>query len=82
MNFSNLNPNEKQSQSQNKMILAALRNGERLTQLSALQRFNCFRLGARIYDLTQQGHDIKRRMITVASGKRVKEYYMDSEVAE
>ncbi len=80
MIYTNLNPNEKQSQSQNKMILAALRNGERLTQLSALQRFNCFRLGARIYDLTQQGHDIKRRMITVASGKRVAEYYMDIEV--
>ena len=80
MIYTNLNPNEKQSQSQNKMILAALRNGDRLTQLSALQRFNCFRLGARIYDLTQQGHDIKRRMITVASGKRVAEYYMDIEV--
>lgn len=80
MIYTNLNPNEKQSQSQNKMILTALRNGERLTHLIAERRFRCLRLGARIYDLKQQGHNIQRRMITVPSGKRVAEYYMDIEV--
>lgn len=82
MIHTNLNPNEKQSQSQNKMILAALRNGDRLTHLIAERRFRCLRLGARIYDLKQQGHDIKRRMVTVPSGKRVAEYYMDIKVVE
>ena len=78
----NINPNEKQSQTQCKMILSALQNGDRLTHLDAENRFKCLRLGARIYDLKQQGHEIKRRMVTVPSGKRVAEYYMDIEVAE
>lgn len=78
----NLNPNESQSQTQSQMILAALRNGDRLTHLIAERWFRCLRLGARIYDLKQQGFDIKRRMVTVPSGKRVAEYYMDIEVVE
>lgn len=45
----NINPNEKTSQTQNGKILKALLNGERLTQLDAYTRFNCTRLGARIY---------------------------------
>ncbi|WP_041834633.1 helix-turn-helix domain-containing protein [Actinobacillus succinogenes] len=77
----NLNANETSSKTQCKMILTALRNGERLTQLLAYERFGCTRLGARIYDLKQQGHDIQRRMVTVARGKRVAEYFMN-EVAE
>ena len=70
----NENANEKESESQNLMILKALLNGERLTQLEAYHRFNCTRLGARIYDLKQQGHKIERRMIVVPSGKCVAEY--------
>ncbi|WP_443090340.1 helix-turn-helix domain-containing protein [Basfia succiniciproducens] len=73
----NLNANETSSKTQCKMILTALLNGERLTHLDAEQRFCCLRLGARIYDLKQQGHDIQRRMVTVASGKRVAEYWLD-----
>lgn len=70
----NENANEKESESQNLMILKALKNGERLTHLDAEKRFNCLRLGARIYDLKQQGHKIERRMIVVPSGKCVAEY--------
>ncbi|MBN6711442.1 helix-turn-helix domain-containing protein [Haemophilus haemoglobinophilus] len=72
----NINLNEKQSQSQNARILSALKNGEKLTHLSAEKRFKCLRLGARIYDLKKQGHDIHSQMITVPSGKRVKQYFM------
>lgn len=72
----NINPNESQSQTQKQMILTALKNGERLTHLDAERRFRCLRLGARIYDLKQAGHNIESRMITVPSGKRVKEYFM------
>ena len=74
MYMENINPNEKTSQTQNGKILKALLNGERLTQLDAYTRFNCTRLGARIYDLKQQGHKIERRMIVVPSGKCVAEY--------
>ena len=70
----NVNQNETTSQTQSAQILKALKNGERLTHLDAEERFNCLRLGARIYDLKQQGHKIERRMIVVPSGKYVAEY--------
>lgn len=67
--------------SQNENILAALKGGESLTPLDALRRFGCFRLGARIYDLKQDGHEIGGRFVKVmnAEGKevRVKEYFME-----
>lgn len=74
INMENINQNETTSQTQSAQILKALKNGERLTHLDAEKRFNCLRLGARIYDLKQQGHKIERRMIVVPSGKCVAEY--------
>jgi len=49
------------------LILAALRNGARITPLDALQRWGCFRLGARIWDLKRAGIRIDKEMI--GSGK-------------
>ena len=43
---------------QNEKILAALRDGKRISPLSALQDYGCMRLAARIYDLRDQGWDI------------------------
>ena len=43
---------------QSEMILKELKRGRRLTPLDALFEFNCFRLGARCYDLRQQGYNI------------------------
>lgn len=74
----NINPNEKTSQTQNGKILKALLNGERLTQLDAYTRFNCTRLGARIYDIKNMNEEYKNkvvdRWVVLPSGKRVKEY--------
>lgn len=70
----NENANESSSKTQKALILKALQQGDRLTHLDAEKRFNCLRLGARIYDLKQQGHKIERRMIVVPSGKCVAEY--------
>lgn len=70
----NINQNETTSQTQSAQILKALKNGDRLTHLDAEKRFNCLRLGARIYDLKQHGHKIERRMIVVPSSKCVAEY--------
>lgn len=39
-------------------ILAHLRAGNSITPMEALDLFGCFRLGARIYDLKAEGHDI------------------------
>ena len=70
----NEHANESSSKTQKALILKALQQGDRLTHLDAEKRFNCLRLGARIYDLKQQGHKIERRMIVVPSGKCVAEY--------
>lgn len=70
----NINANESSSKTQRAQILSALLRGERLTHLDAEKRFNCLRLGARIYELKKQGHDIRAEMIKVPSGKRLAEY--------
>ena len=70
----NENANESSSKTKKALILKALQQGDCLTHLDAEKRFNCLRLGARIYDLKQQGHKIERRMIVVPSGKCVAEY--------
>jgi hypothetical protein len=57
-------------------ILAYLRAGNRLTALDALERFQCFRLAARVHELRREGHDIQERMVEVGSGKRVAEYWI------
>ena len=62
------------NQSQTNQILEALEAGYRITPLDALNRFGCFRLGARIYDLRRAGHAISKRMVKTASGKRIAEY--------
>jgi hypothetical protein len=64
----------KMNQTQNDMILVALKNGERITPLSALESFGCFRLSARIWDLRNEGHPIKTRHISTPQGKVVAEY--------
>ena len=77
----NINPNEKTSQTQNGKILKALLNGERLTQLDAYTRFNCTRLGARIYDIKNMNEEYKNkvvdRWVVLPNGKRVKEYRLE-----
>ena len=57
--MANINPNEKQSASQNAQILAWLESGRTLTTLQALELFGCIRLGARISELRSRGHNIK-----------------------
>ena len=59
---------------QKQQILAHLKTGRSITPIDALDDFQCFRLGARIWDLKQDGHTIHRDMVKVASGKRVASY--------
>ena len=58
---------------QNQRIEAYLKSGKKLTPLTALRLFNCFRLSGRIFDLKQQGLDIKTNLIT-RRGKTFAEY--------
>lgn len=55
-------------------ILAYLQAGNSITALDALQRFGCFRLAARIFELRREGWQIAERMVETANGKRVAEY--------
>ena len=69
----------KNCNSQTDQILNYLQAGNVLTPLEALRKFNCLRLGARIYDLRQQGYVINSLMIKDdKSGKRYARYSLIS----
>lgn len=72
----NNNENQQSSISQNKEILKYLREGNKITPLEALNLFGCLRLGARIFDLKEQGHNIETKRVTLGNGKRVAEYQL------
>ena len=59
--------------SQNLAILSYLKTGKTLTPLQALKLFGSLRLGARIYDLREAGHQIKSVLIEVGN-KHVAKY--------
>lgn len=60
---------------QNDEILSYLKLGKTLTPIEALDKFKCFRLGARIHDLKRQGWPIISETVT-ANGKRFARYSM------
>jgi hypothetical protein len=62
--------------SQYDAILAHLRAGNTITGLEALSRFGCARLAARIYDIREDGHQVKSSRVTTSSGKKVSMYYL------
>ena len=67
--------------SQKKRILRHLLNGHSLTPIDALNQFGCFRLGARIWELRNEGYPVKMRLVE-HNGKRFAEYYFfDRDVA-
>lgn len=59
---------------QTAQILNWLKKGKSLTPLQALQKFDCFRLGARIWDLRHAGHNIITEPHTTPTGKIVAKY--------
>lgn len=63
---------------QEQMILKHLQRGRGLTPLQALEKWGCFRLGARVFELKQQGHKIKTEMVK-RNGKRFARYTMEVE---
>lgn len=48
---------------QNDGILKYLESGRTLTPMDALSLFGSFRLGARIFELRQQGHEINKVLL-------------------
>ena len=67
------NTNESQSQA----ILSHMKAGKAITPIDALNHYGCFRLGARIYELKEQGHPIRTEIISYA-GKRFASYTIES----
>lgn len=59
--------------SQEKIILFVLQCGRKITPMEALNEFDCFRLGARIWNLRKQGHNIETEMVE-RNGKRFAKY--------
>lgn len=57
-------------ESQSKQILKYLQSGRVLTSLDALRKFNCMRLGARIFDLRAKGAPIVTNMVMVGKNKK------------
>lgn len=73
----NTNPNREQGFSQEVKIMFYMLQGNKITPLEALQRFQCERLAARIADIKKRGHDVKSEFVTLPSGKRVKQYWIE-----
>lgn len=61
--------------SQTEMILSALKKGDSLTHLDALNLFGCLRLAARVSDLRNAGHVIDTETVKV-NGKAFALYRM------
>lgn len=74
----NVNENPVSSTSQKAQILADLQKGKAITPIDALNDYGCFRLGARIADLKEDGWPIESRWYVTSTGKRVKQYYFST----
>ena len=72
--MSNINDNPKSSATQCQRIAEWLEQGNSLTQMEALNKFQCFRLASRINDLRNRGMQIITEKILTATGKRVARY--------
>lgn len=71
-----INENTKTSKSQTDLILEWMLAGHAITPLDALERFKCFRLGARIADIKARGYLVYSEFVTTPSEKKVKKYYL------
>lgn len=61
-------------ETQRQRVLAHLMSGKSITPIEALDLYGSFRLSSIIFDLRDQGYDIRTEMITVRKGTRVARY--------
>ena len=61
--------------SQNKQILKYLQDGNSITPIEALSKFDCLRLAARISDLRDKGFNIQTIEEIGTNGKRYARYF-------
>jgi len=48
---------------QTQEILNYLQEGNAITPIEALERFGCFRLGARVWDIKKMGYEIETKLV-------------------
>jgi hypothetical protein len=61
---------------QSEKVLKHLQSGKTITPLEALGIYGVYRLGARIWDLRDQGHDIDKLMKNDGMGRTYAEYFL------
>lgn len=54
----------KHTKSQCDKILAYMQSGKGISQYEAAQKFGCYRLSARIFDLRDRGYEVSKQMVT------------------
>ena len=63
-------------------ILDYMQRWQSITPMEALTSLGCMRLGARIYDLRNAGHSIRRELVTVqrrdGTTTRVAKYWLEA----
>lgn len=68
---------------QQERVLSYLKDGNRLTCLNAFNELGITQVASRIFELKEQGHDIRKKMISVTNRYdekcSVAEYYLGSE---
>ena len=70
-------------EAQKKAILAHMMNGRSISQIEAANLFGCWRLGARIFNIREDGIDVITEMVkSETTGKRFARYYLTGDEIE
>jgi hypothetical protein len=67
------------TESQNKKILSHLLAGKTITPMDALQKYGCFRLSARIFDLEKTTDFIINRSMEYQGRKKFMRYWISND---
>jgi hypothetical protein len=70
-------PEPEAGANQRDILLQALRNGERLTVMSAMNDYGVYALSQRIGDIIRAGHKVEKGWYETVTGKRVRVYWME-----
>jgi len=65
--------------SQEDKILEYLQAGNYLTPITALEKFGCFRLGARCFELRRKGYNIQSEIVKGDNRKHFSRYWLSDE---
>jgi len=64
-----------QTKTQDQKVLSHLKQGRKISQATAVQKFNAYRLSAIIFRLKEQGHNIEGKYEKVKEEKRPVFFY-------